>query len=293
VSELATRLAGSADLYEHNGRRPYSSINFVTSHDGFTLNDLVSYNDKHNEANGDHNTDGDNHNLSWNCGVEGPTDDPSINALRQRQRRNFIATLFLSQGVPMIAGGDEIGRTQRGNNNAYCQDNEISWTHWNLSDADRELFDFTCRAIAIMKEHPVLRRRTFLRGHRLKSTGEKDITWLAANGQEMTDAEWNAPHVKVLGAAFAGGDLGEVDPEGRPIVGEALTYLLNADADDVAFQLPSAHTATSWECLIDTADPAREHSVWSAGATYPLTSRSVAVFRPAREPATTTREARR
>jgi glycogen operon protein len=293
VSELATRLAGSADLYEHNGRRPYSSINFVTSHDGFTLNDLVSYNEKHNDANGDHNTDGDDHNLSWNSGVEGPTDDPAINQLRQRQRRNFIATLFLSQGVPMIAGGDEIGRTQGGNNNAYCQDNGISWTNWELSDEDRALFAFTCRAIAIMKAYPVLRRRTFLRGQRLKSTGAKDITWLAASGQEMTEAEWTAPNVKVLGAMFAGGDLGEVDPDGRPIIGEALVYVLNADEADTTFQLPAADGITRWECLVDTADEGRELSMYSAGTPYALTSRSVAVFRPAREPSAGPRDTSR
>jgi glycogen operon protein len=279
VSELATRLAGSADLYEHNGRRPYASINFITSHDGFTLHDLVSYNEKHNEANGEDNRDGENHNLSWNSGVEGPTDDPAVNGLRTRQRRNFIATLFLSQGVPMLLGGDEMGRTQRGNNNAFCQDNEISWVNWTLSDDDRALLEFTRLAIRVMKEHPVLRRRTFLRGERLRSTGEKDISWLAPSGRDMTASEWTADHVKCLGAMFAGGDIGEVDGQGRPIIGEPLTYLLNASADDVDFALPTGVAADVWECLIDTADQHRRGMTFAAKTAYRLHGRSVAVFR--------------
>ncbi len=286
VSELATRLAGSADLYAHNGRRPHASINFVTSHDGFTLHDLVSYNDKHNQANGENNADGDNHNISWNCGIEGPTDDPAIKALRERQKRNFIATLFLSQGVPMLSGGDEIGRTQHGNNNAYCQDNELSWHHWDLSEDERALFAFTCRAIRIMKEHPVLRRRTFLQGQRLKDTGDKDITWLTPAAGEMTDKEWNADDVKCIGAMFAGGDIGDVDREGHPIIGEPLVYLLNADVADVPFSLPAANGALGWECLVDTADESRHGRVTEAKTAYELTSRSVAMHdMPARRAA--------
>ncbi len=279
VSELATRLAGSADLYEQSGRRPHASINFVTSHDGFTLHDLVSYNEKHNDANGEGNRDGDNHNLSWNCGAEGPTDDPAILALRERQKRNFIATLFLSQGVPMIASGDEMGRTQRGNNNAFCQDNDLSWVNWDLSEDQRALFDFTCRAARVMREYPVLRRRSFLQGQRLTGTGEKDITWLTSNGREMAETEWTADHVRSLGAVLGGGDLGEVDDQGHPIIGESLVYLLNAEEADLRFILPAAAAVAEWECVIDTADAERQGVVFAAATPYPLTSRSLAVLR--------------
>jgi glycogen operon protein len=279
VPEMATRLAGSADLYEHSGRRPYASINFVTSHDGFTLRDLVSYDDKHNEANGDGNQDGDNHNLSWNCGVEGPTGDPAVLALRARQQRNFLATLFLSQGVPMLCGGDEIGRSQLGNNNAYCQDNEISWTHWNLTEAEHALYGFVCRLSRIMKEHPVLRRRTFLSGQRLRDEREKDITWLAPGGLEMTLTEWADQDLRCVGAILAGGDIGEEDEEGRPIVGDTLVYMLNANAADVAFTLPVAAGVLQWECLVDTAEEARQLAPFAPGTAYPLAGRSVAVFR--------------
>ncbi len=284
VSELATRLAGSADLYERSGRRPYASINFVTSHDGFTLHDLVSYNEKHNEANGDDNRDGDNHNLSWNSGVEGPTDDPEVIALRARQKRNFIATLFLSQGVPMLCGGDEMGRTQQGNNNAYCQDNEMSWVRWELSDEERAFSAFVQRACRIMKQHPVLRRRTFLTGRVLAEAGEKDIAWLAPDGREMTEVEWQAGHVRHLGAILAGGDIGEVDAEGRPIIGDRLVYLLNAGADAVPFTLPAADGVLQWECLLDTADADRHGGAFAPGAQFDLSGRSVAVFvaRPTR-----------
>ena len=281
VSELATRLAGSADLYERGGRRPQASINFVTSHDGFTLADLVSYNEKHNENNGDNNSDGDNHNLSWNCGVEGPTDDPEIQALRLRQRRNFITTLFLSQGVPMLSGGDEMGRTQRGNNNAYCQDNDLSWHHWDFGEDERAMFDFTCRVSRIMRQHPVLRRRSFLQGRRVSDAGIKDITWLAPGGSEMTPEEWHANHVPCLGAIFAGGDIGECDDAGNPIIGEALIYLLNGGAADVSFQLPDAGAGPGWECLLDTADDSRRGMVVASHTPYALTGRSVAVFWPA------------
>jgi glycogen operon protein len=279
VSELATRLAGSADLYELSGRRPYASINFVTSHDGFTLHDLVSYNEKHNDANGMNNSDGDNHNLSWNCGVEGPTDDPAILALRARQKRNFLATLFLSQGVPMLCGGDEMGRSQQGNNNAYCQDNEVSWTRWDLSDDERALVEFTCRVSRLMKEHPVLRRRTFLQGRTVGGTALKDITWLTPEGGEMTPARWEANHVKCLGAVLAG-EVGEVDDHGQPVVGEMLVYLLNAHSGSVSFPLPPVQGEDErWECLIDTSDARRHGTRHRGGTKYPLASRSVAVLR--------------
>ncbi len=272
VSEMATRLAGSADLFDDDRRQPQASINFITAHDGFTLSDLVSYNEKHNEANGEHNLDGENHNNSWNCGVEGPTDDAAIKALRDRQVRNFIATLFLSQGVPMLSGGDEIGRTQLGNNNAYCQDNELSWHCWELNDDQRALFEFVCLASRIRREHPVLRRLSFLQGARIPGTDEKDITWLTRAGGEMTPADWTDPGVKCVGACF-GGD--------APLV-----YLMNAGAEDVEFQLPSRtpgpldpRTPTSeWSCVLDTADESRHGRRWATNTAYVLTNRSVAVL---------------
>ncbi len=287
VSELATRLAGSSDLYEHSGRRPYASINFVTAHDGFTLHDLVTYNDKHNEANGEGNRDGDNNNLSWNCGAEGPTTDPAVLALRERQMRNLLATVFLSLGVPMIRRGDEIGQTQQGNNNAFCQDNALSWLDWNLSESQAALYAFACRAIHLLKDQPALRRRTFLHGQRVRPTGEKDVTWLSPAGREMTEAEWNAAQVKCLGAILAGGDIGEVDDQGQPVIGQTIVYLLNADEAGVPFPLPAADHTRAWVCLLDTADARRQGRTYKTGARYRLAGRSVAVLRaasPAAEP---------
>src|SRR5215217_107075 len=199
LAEFAYRFTGSSDLYEGTARRPYASVNFITAHDGFTLRDLVSYNEKHNQANGEENRDGESHNRSWNCGAEGPTDDPQIVALRNRQARNFLTTLMLSQGVPMLLGGDEIGRTQRGNNNAYCQDNELSWYHWSFPARDDDLLAFVRRLIRIRAEQPVLRRRHFLYGSRLRAIGAKDITWLHPDGGEMTAADWHDPGLHALG----------------------------------------------------------------------------------------------
>jgi glycogen operon protein len=282
VSELATRLAGSADLYEQTGRRPYASINFVTSHDGFTLEDLVTYEQKHNEANGEESRDGSDDNLSSNCGVEGPTDDPAIRAARARQKRNFMATLFLSQGVPMISAGDEMGRTQRGNNNAYCQDNEISWLNWDLSGDQRALFEFTCRVVRLMHRHPVLRRRRFFRGRQIRESAVRDIMWLAPSGQEMTDAEWSAEHVKCLGVRLAGGGIAEMDHEGDPVMGETLVYLLNASNEAVEFALPSFEPGLTWVCLIDTFDNSREGQALAGGRAFRLGDRSAALFLGAR-----------
>ena len=279
VSELASRLAGSNDLYEPSGRRPYASINFITAHDGFTLHDLVSYNEKHNEANGDGNTDGENHNLSWNCGVEGETDDPDINSLRDRQKRNLLATLLLSQGVPMLSGGDEIGRTQRGNNNAYCQDNELSWTSWDVTPAQRDLLDFTSRLIRIRHEQPALRRRRFFRGRAVRGADVKDIAWLDPNGSEMTDESWNAGFVRCLGVRLEGNAIDEVDERGRPILGDTLLVLLNAHHDRIDFTLPDEDPQDRWERLVDTTDGAASPDRFAGGDVYALTGRSVALFR--------------
>ncbi|MEW6322902.1 MAG: glycogen debranching protein GlgX [Acidobacteriota bacterium] len=280
VSEFATRLAGSSDLYNHSGRRPYSSINFVTCHDGFTLHDLVSYNEKHNDANGEDNRDGENHNLSWNCGVEGPTDDAGIRALRERQKRNMLATLLVSQGVPMIGHGDEMGRTQLGNNNAYCHDSELTWVDWAL-DADREaLLEFTRRLVRIRHAEPVLRRRKFLRGVPTGS-GHKDVEWLESSGREMTDRAWHTPDVRCLGMRLAGDAADEHDERGRPVAGNTLLALFNAGPVDVPFHLGTGAPPDAWACLIDTFAPEREGRVYPAGAVYPLGARSVALFRAA------------
>ena len=204
IGELAYRLTGSPDLYQHGGKQPYASINFITAHDGFTLNDLVSYNDKHNDANGEGNNDGDNNNASWNCGVEGPTEDEEINALRRRQRRNFLATLFLSQGVPMICGGDEYGRTQDGNNNAYCQDNEISWLTWTVDEAGRKLQEFTHKLVELRRQHPIFRRPKFFQGRKIRGGDIKDVMWFEPNGEEMTEDAWGTAHAKCLGMLLSG-----------------------------------------------------------------------------------------
>ncbi|MEO7002134.1 MAG: glycogen debranching protein GlgX [Ktedonobacterales bacterium] len=255
LGELASRLTGSSDLYEDNGRRPHASVNFITAHDGFTLLDLVSYNEKHNQANGEDNNDGANDNYSWNCGAEGPTDDPEILALRERQERNFIATLLLSQGAPMICGGDEIGRTQRGNNNAYCQDNAISWYDWNLDARRQSLLAFTCKMSALRLAHPSLRRRKFFQGRRIRGTDVKDITWLRADGEEMTDEEWATGWVRTVGMRLAGGPIGEVYSDGQPVTDETLLALFNAHWEATPFILPDAlPTGGAWETLLDTVD---------------------------------------
>jgi glycogen operon protein len=279
VSELATRLSGSSDLYEQSGRRPYASINFVTAHDGFTLDDLVSYNEKHNEANGEGNQDGENHNLSWNHGVEGPATDAGMNALRARQRRNFLATLLMSVGVPMISGGDEIGRTQHGNNNAYCQDNETSWTRWDLSADQRDLLDFSRRLIGIWKTNPVLRRRKFLQGRRIRGADVTDMSWLDASGGEMTDEMWNAPDVRAIGMRLNGEAIDEADERGERVVGDTLLVIFNAGAAPEPFLLPDAAPMDGWEGLLDTADPWMPARRLRAGDRYELLPRSMAVLR--------------
>jgi glycogen operon protein len=279
VSELASRLAGSNDLYEPSGRRPYASINFVTAHDGFTLQDLVSYDEKHNEANGDGNTDGENNNLSWNCGAEGGTDDPAIRALREQQKRNFMATLLLSQGVPMISGGDEVGRTQKGNNNAYCQDNEISWTSWDLTPEQREFLEFTIGLIQLRRTQPVLRRRRFFRGQVVRGAEVQDIAWLEPSGREMTDESWNAGFVRSLGVRLDGNAIDEVDERGRPISGDTLLVLINGHHETIPFTLPVESEDGEWLPLVDTTVGRPPERRFRGGRRYPLKGRSLALFR--------------
>ncbi len=275
MSELAYRLTGSSDLYGAGGRQPSASINFVTAHDGFTLHDLVSYNTKRNDANGENNLDGPNDNLSWNCGVEGPTNDPPIVALREQQKRNFLATLLLSQGVPMISGGDEIGRTQFGNNNAYCQDNEISWYNWNLRPRDLELLEFVRRLTRVRHDHPSLRRRSFFAGRPIRGSEIKDITWLRQDGGEMTDEQWQAVWLKCFGVRLDG-HLDEVDAIGLPIVDDVLLFLINASEYDLEFVMPDP----VWTVVLDTARPDIPDGevTYVPGIPYPLKAHSLALL---------------
>jgi glycogen operon protein len=278
VAELATRIAGSNDLYERSGRRPYASINFITAHDGFTLHDLVSYNEKHNEANGDDNRDGESHNLSWNCGVEGPTDDPAIRTLREQQKRNLMASLLLSVGVPMISGGDELGRTQQGNNNAYCQDNEISWSDWTLTPEKEEFLDFTRRVVALRAGQPVLTRRKYFQGRSIRGVEVKDIYWLDPSGGEMTDEAWNAPSARSLGVLMVGDAIDEVDERGRQVTGDTLLMLLNAHFEEVPFVLPKVDEGKSWLRVIDTTDAKAPEKRFPGGKQFPLPGRALLVF---------------
>ncbi len=275
IGEFARRLTGSSDLYGRTGRRPHASINFVTAHDGFTLRDLVSYNDKHNEANGEDNRDGHNENLSWNGGVEGPTDDPDVLALRARQSRNLLATLLLSQGVPMLLGGDEIGRTQQGNNNAYCQDNASSWIDWNLDDRREQLLDFTQRIVRLRRDHPVFRRRHFFQGRSLLGGESRDIAWLKPDGTEMTQQEWEQDFARCLGVYLGGEALDEPDARGRPVRDDNFLMLFNAHHDEIPFTLP-ADGDCAWKVLIDTArgDAFEPDATLGAGNVYVLGGRS-------------------
>ncbi|HET7633819.1 MAG TPA: glycogen debranching protein GlgX [Burkholderiales bacterium] len=280
IGELAYRITGSSDLYASSGRRPYASINFVTAHDGFTLHDLVSYNDKHNEANLEDNRDGNNNNLSWNCGVEGPTDDPQINALRERQKRNFIATLLLSQGVPMLLAGDAIGRTQHGNNNGYCQDNELSWLDWDLTPEKRTLFAFARRVVRLWRDHPVFRRRSFFQGRPIKGGDIKDILWLNPDGQEMSDEKWNQSSARCLGFFLSGDGVVEPDRQGRPPHDESFLVLLNAGHEEIPFVMPTIGEHAYWRALLDTGFESglRSRGNFEFGATYPLEARTLALL---------------
>jgi glycogen operon protein len=280
VRDLAYRLSGSSDLYKDDGRRPWASINFVTAHDGFTLRDLVTYERKHNEANGESNRDGTDDNRSWNCGAEGETDDPAINHLRGRQRRNLMATVLLSQGCPMLLGGDELGRTQRGNNNAYCQDNEISWVDW--STIDETMLAFTERLIKLRHEQPVLRRRRFFSGTIGPGSRRKDIAWFTTDGKEMTDEEWFDSTLQSLGMLLNGDAIPDRGPRGERITGDTLLVLSHAHSDDTTWTLPTGW-GERWEMLLDTAVPEEDAGArhFAAGETLPLTAHSLAVLRRA------------
>ncbi len=282
IGELAYRLTGSADLYEHNGRRPCASINFVTAHDGFTLYDLVSYNERHNEANGEDNRDGESHNRSWNCGVEGDTGDPKILALRLRQRRNLLATLLLSQGVPMLLAGDEVGRTQRGNNNAYCQDNELSWLDWDIAwlAENRELLAFTQRLVQIRRRHPTFRRRHFFRG--IHGDGVRDIFWFNPDGCEINDEEWTHDYARCLGLYLPGAGLQERDERGHPLVDDNFLLLCNAHHEEISFVLPVPGDETLFEVVLDTALPQgqpTEGFQHPSEDPYPVQGRSLVLLR--------------
>jgi isoamylase len=283
VNELATRLAGSSDLYDHSGRRPHASVNFVACHDGFTLHDLVSYDQKHNESNLEQNLDGENNNNSWNCGVEGPSTDPSIVALRERQKRNFIATLFLSQGVRMLTAGDEMGRTQGGNNNAYCQDNETSWIDWSLEPHQEDLLAFTRYMLGLFRTQPVLKRRRFLRGRSLDGGSAKDITWFEPSGKEMAGDAWHAHSARTLAVRLDGTQIDERDDEGRPIAGDTLFLAFNAQSDPATFTLPGPAT-DRWERILDTGDTEWSAREVTTGRAYVLGPRAVAAFRLFRGP---------
>jgi isoamylase len=277
VAELAYRLSGSSDIYQQGGRRTYASINFVTAHDGFTLDDLVSYEYKHNDANREENRDGAEENLNRNWGAEGPTDSPRVRHLRERMKRNFLATLILSQGVRMVLGGDEMGRTQRGNNNAYCQDNDISWVNWELAKRGRDLLAFTRRLIQIFHSNPVLRRRSFFTGRPLLPEGIKDLMWIRPDGQEMTDQEWNDPDNHILGMLIDGHATDEVDERGRPVYGDTLLLLLNGGTRSTFFQLPKVDAPGGWQELLNTARPDSTRAVKTPGVN--LISHSVILLR--------------
>jgi len=279
VGQFASRFTGSSDLYQSDGRAPFASINFITAHDGFTLRDLVSYNDKHNEANGENNKDGTDDNRSWNHGVEGPTDDPEINALRARQQRNFLATLLLSQGAPMLLGGDEFGRSQLGNNNAWCQDSELSWFHWDEGDTD--LLDFTRRLIALRRAHPVFRRTTFLSGHEVKGSGLPDVWWFRHDGRRMTQKDWQRHDAHTLGVFLNGAEIPERTPDGKEVSDESFLLLFNAHGEPITFTLPTRRFGARWRVELATGDGVPEGPLYAARAQVTIEGRSLVLLRRA------------
>ena len=285
LGEFASRVAGSADLYEHSGRRPMASINFVTAHDGFTIADLVSYNEKRNDANGEDNKDGESHNRSWNSGVEGPSDDPSIRGLRARQARNFIATLLLSQGVPMLLHGDELGRTQLGNNNTYAQDSELTWIHWD--EADVPLIEFTAAVSRLRREHPTFRRSRFFDGRpgkRVAGESLPDIVWLHTDGEPMASKDWDESLARTVAKFLNGNGIRERDVRGQDVTDDNFLLLFNADAEDVEFTLPPDEYAPAWEIVVDTAGEGADSIPRPAGAIQTVAGRSLAVLRAYHEP---------
>ncbi|PPG34366.1 glycogen debranching enzyme GlgX [Pseudoclavibacter sp. RFBG4] len=282
LGEFASRITGSADLYEHSGRRPFASINFVTAHDGFTLRDLVSYNEKHNDANGENGNDGESHNRSYNLGVEGPTDDPEINAMRARQQRNIIATMLLSQGVPMLLHGDELGRTQNGNNNTYAQDSEISWVHW--ENADEPLVEFTRAVAQLRADHPTFRRRRFFNGRveeRAEGSALPDIVWLSTDGTQMASEDWNAEFVKSMGMFLNGNAIAGRDERGEEITDVSFMVYFNASETVVEATIPSVEITSHWDIVIDTSGMHTDLEAVEPGATIPLEPRSLVVLREA------------
>jgi isoamylase len=253
LGEFAFRLTGSSDLYEPNGKRPHASINFITCHDGFTLRDLVSYNEKHNEANGEDNRDGESHNRSWNCGVEGKTDDPGVLEIRARQQRNFMATLFLSQGVPMLLGGDELGRTQQGNNNTYCQDNELAWVHWELEPDQKDLRIFVQQLIAFRQKHPVFQRRDWFQGREIHGSGIHDISWFNTDGSQVSDEDWHEAEAKSIGIFLNGEEILSPDRYGNRILDDSFVILFNAQAEAQTFVIPADLVDDrTWQIILDT-----------------------------------------
>jgi glycogen operon protein len=285
LAEFAFRFTGSSDLYQDDGRHPFASINFVTAHDGFTLNDLVSYNEKHNEANGEGNRDGDSHNRSYNYGEEGETDDPEIRAVRERQKRNFLATLMLSQGVPMLLGGDEIGRTQEGNNNAYCQDNEISWFDWALRDENLALLGFTRRLMDFRQRHPIFRRRKWFQGREIHGSGVNDIGWFSPSGEEMTQEQWTAGFAKSVAVFLNGDEIPGSDAKGERIIDDSFLLLFNAHSDDVEFTLPPESWGRRWTVELDTGDPLGTGTgeTFDAGAEVGVCGRGLMILQRADE----------
>ena len=281
LGEFASRLTGSSDLYEATGRRPGASINFVTCHDGFPLADLVSYNEKHNEANGEDNRDGESHNRSWNCGVEGPTDDPEILALRGKQMRNIMGTLMLSQGTPMISHGDEIGRTQRGNNNVYCQDSEISWMDWSLCESNAEQLEFTRKVTKLRKRHPVFRRRRFFDGTPIRTGDQvRDIAWLTPAGTEMTPQDWGSGLDKCVAVFLNGEAIAAPNERGERVVDDSFLLCFNAHSKAVDFVAPDLGYGAQWTAAIDTADPAGDTElVVAAGEKLTVAARSLLLLR--------------
>jgi isoamylase len=281
MGELGYRLTGSSDLYQNDGRAPYSSINFITAHDGFTLADLVSYNEKHNEANGEENRDGADDNGSWNCGAEGPTDDEAVRVLRRRQMRNLMATLLLSQGTPMISGGDEMGRTQRGNNNAYCQDSEISWYDWALDDERKAMLAFTKKLIALRQSHPALQRAKFFKGRKIFGTNMRDLMWFNFDGRPMNEGDWTNAWAKSLAMFLAGRGVELTDAQGEPVTDDDLIVLINGNHEPLDFTMPDLGSGEgAWELLVDTSNDAASESV-AFGARSRVEARSLKVLRRA------------